>query len=65
MARKTYTSYEVRKRWQDKAYKKYLVNLRYDTDQDLIDYMEANKDKYGTTNLFRDALRMYVESEEG
>lgn len=59
---KTHTSSEVKKRWMDKAYRKYTVSLRYDTDQHIIDFIEANKEKYGTTNIFRDALAMYVES---
>ena len=62
MARKTYTSSEVKSRWIKKAYHPYHVNLRYDTDQDLIDFMEEHKEKYGTTNIFRDALEMYVKS---
>jgi len=62
MASKTYTSSEVKKRWMDKAYKRYSLNLRYDTDQKLIDFVEANKDKYGTTAIFRDALEMYVDA---
>lgn len=59
---KTHTSSEVKKRWMDKAYRKYTVSLRYDTDQHIIDFIEANKEKYGTTNIFRDALAMCVES---
>ena len=64
MARKTYTSTEVKTRWKQKNYKQYVVSLRYDTDQELIDFMEDNKDKLGTTNIFRDALAMYVEAEK-
>ena len=62
MARKTTTSYEVRKRWMDKAYKRYSVNFRYDTDQEIIDFIEEHKDKIGTTNIVRDALEMYMKS---
>lgn len=62
MARKTVTSYEVKKRWQDKNYKRYTTNLRYDTDQEIIDFLEKNKEKYGMTNIFRDALEMYIKS---
>lgn len=62
MARKTETSYEVKHRWNQKTYKAFQVNLRYDTDKDLIDFMEKHRDKYGTTNIFRDALEMYVKS---
>lgn len=59
---KTHTSNEVKKRWMDKAYRKYTVSLRYDTDQHIIDFVENNKEKYGTTNIFRDALAMYVDA---
>ena len=62
MARKTFTSSEVKARWNKKTYKAYQVNLRYDTDQKLIDFMEEKRDKYGTTNIFRDALEMYVDA---
>ena len=55
------TSSEVKQRWMDKAYKKYMVQLRYDTDQDLIDFVEANKEKLGTTNIFREALELYIK----
>lgn len=62
MARKTQTSYEVVKRWREKAYKPYTLNFRYDTDQEIIDFIEKHKDKYGVTNIFRDALELYVKS---
>lgn len=58
------TSYEVRKRWLDKAYKRYTFNLRYDTDQHLIDFMEDNRESMGTTNIIRDALEMYIEAQK-
>ena len=61
---KTHTSSEVKTRWINKAYKRYMLCLRFDSDQHLIDYMEENKDKYGVTNILRDALEMYVASEE-
>ena len=54
--RKTATSAEVKSRWEAANYKKYLVRLRVDTDKDLIDFIEANKEKYGTTEIFRTAL---------
>ncbi len=62
MARKSYTSSEVKLRWKKKAYHAYGISLRYDTDQELIDFIEEHKDKYGTTNIFRDALEMYIKS---
>lgn len=62
MARKTVTSTEVKQRWESKAYAKYNVRLRHDADQDLIDFVEAHKADKGTSNIFRDALEMYVNS---
>ena len=62
MARKTTTSVEVKQRWMEKAYQRYIISLRYDTDQEIIDYVEANKEKLGTTAIFRDAMAMYLES---
>lgn len=61
---KTHTSNEVKKRWMDKAYRKYTISLRYDTDQRIIDFVERNKEKYGTTNIFREALDRYIKSGE-
>jgi len=53
MPRKTVTSSEVKTRWMKANYKRYQVQLRLDSDKDLIDFIEANKEKYGTTELFR------------
>lgn len=58
------TSNEVKQRWIDKAYSRYLVSFRYDTDGDLIDFMEQHKEKLGTTNIFRDALQMYINANK-
>lgn len=51
--RKTETSTEVKQRWEAKAYKKYLVRLRVDDDAELIQFIDENKEKHGTTELFR------------
>ncbi len=59
--RKTTTSSEVKKRWIDANYKTYRVNLRYDTDQDLIDYMETHKGAEGVTPIIRAALNDYTQ----
>lgn len=58
------TSSEVKKRWIDKAYKRYQINLRYDTDQPIIDYMEEHKDERGTTPIVRDALAEYIKKHK-
>lgn len=58
------TSTEVKQRWESKAYTKYLVRFRNDTDRNLVDYLEKNKERMGTSNIFRDALEMYIENEK-
>ena len=55
-ARKTTTSSEVKQRWEAKAYKKYLVRFRADDDAELIQFIEQNKKKRGTSDLFKTAI---------
>ena len=57
----SHTSSEVKKRWMDANYKSYRVNLRYDNDQDLIDYIEQFKEQFGTTEIFRQALQLLID----
>ena len=59
---KTHTSYEVKRRWALKNYKQVTATFRYDRDQEILDFIEKHKDKYGTTNIVRDALQMYIDS---
>ena len=58
------TSTEVKNRWNSKTYSRYVVNLRYDTDNHLIQYLDKNKDVEGTTNIFRNALEEYIKGEK-
>lgn len=59
MARKTTTSTEVKQRWENKAYKRYVVRLRQDTQADLIKLVEDRKSAgQGTTEIFTDALEL-------
>ena len=58
----SYTSSEVKKRWMDANNKSYRVNLRYDNDQDLIDYIEQHKEQFGTTEIFRQALELLIKN---
>ena len=54
---KTKTSTEVKQRWENKAYKKYMIRLRKDSDSDLIDFIEQQKSEgKQTTELFREGL---------
>ena len=59
---KTHTSSEVKMRWMDKAYHRYAVNLRNDVDKHIIDYIEANKERVGMTQIFREAMEMYIKA---
>lgn len=56
-----YTSSEVKMRYNDKAYKKVGISLRNDKDADIIAFIDANKEKIGTTQLFREALELYIK----
>ncbi len=55
------TSSEAKNAWKQRNYKGYLVNLRYDIDQDLIEYVEKHKDQAGVTGIFREALEAYLK----
>ena len=57
------TSTEVKQRWMNANYNRYIVNLRKDTDKDLIEYVEKNKAKYGTTEIFRAGIEALIERE--
>lgn len=58
------TSTEVKQRWENKTYARYVVRLRRDTDKRLIDYIEKNKGSVGTSGIFRDALDEYIKKEK-
>lgn len=51
-----HTSYEVRRRWDQENLKRYVISLHQKNDADLIEFVETNKEKYGTTEIFRAAL---------
>lgn len=61
MTRKNTTSTEVKQRWENKTYNRYIVRLRKDSDAELIKYIEKHKAKYGTTGAFRQALEQVVK----
>ena len=51
-------------RYKKKTYKHYDVRLRYDRDQELIDFVSENKDRLGMSQIFREALDMYVKANK-
>ena len=58
----SYTSTEVKTAWKQRNYKRYEVNFRLDTDKEIIDYIEANKERFGTTEIFRAAMEMLIRN---
>lgn len=56
--RKTHTSNEVKKRYNDKTYQQYALKLRKLEDADLIARIEAEKAKgFGTTEAIKRLLK--------
>lgn len=58
----SYTSSEVKTAWKQRNYKRYEVNFRLDTDKEIIDYIEANKERFGTTEIFRAAMETLIRN---
>lgn len=63
--RKTTTSSEVKYRWIKANYKQYAVSFRFDTDKEIIDYIEKRKEN-GDKNMdiFREAIEALMEKED-
>ena len=58
----SYTSTEVKTAWKQRNYKRYEVNFRLDTDKEIIDYIEAHKERFGTTEIFRAAMETLIKN---
>lgn len=58
---KSRTSTEVSERYKKKTYRYYPVRLRFDTDKELIDYVDKHKNTIGTSQIFREALEAYLK----
>ena len=59
---KTKTSTEVKQRWENKSYKKYMVRMRVDDDKPLIDFIECEKKKgKGTSEIFKEGISKLKE----
>lgn len=58
----SYTSTEVKTAWKQRNYKRYEINFRLDTDKEIIAYIEANKERFGTTEIFRAAMDALIKS---
>lgn len=57
----SYTSSEVKNAWKQRNYKRYEINFRFDTDEEIIDYIEQYKEQFGTTEIFRQALQLLID----
>ena len=65
MARKTFTSTEVKQRWIKANYQRYNVNFRLDSYKEIIDYIERRKaNGVQTTEIFREAIELLVDKGE-
>ena len=62
MSTVSYTSSEVKTAWKQRNYKRYEVNFRLDADKEIIDYIEANKERFGTTEIFRAAMELLIKN---
>ena len=64
MARKTTTSYEVKRRWDEANLTTYAVRLRKDLDADLIAYIEDRKAQgHNTSSIFREAVQKLMSED--
>lgn len=55
------TSVESITAWKGRNYRQFNLCLRYDTDQKLIDYIEARAaEGTGVTEVIREALNAYL-----
>lgn len=62
---KTHTSTEVKQRWIDNNYKRYIASLRYDTDRELIDYIEERKHNGDmTSEIIKEAIEALMEKDK-
>lgn len=60
---KTHTSTEVKQRWIDKNYKRFVVSFRYDSDKEIIEYIEERKKRGDqTSDIFREAMDALMEN---
>lgn len=64
MAKASEAQYAANRRWDTANLKRYAISFRYDTDQALIDFIEANKGKDGTSQLFKEALELLMNSRD-
>lgn len=62
MSRLSQTKQEIRNAWNKAHYRTFTASFRTDTDKEIIAYIEANKERFGTTEIFRAAMEMLIKS---
>ena len=55
------TSNEAKERWNAKTYRRFTVQLRKDRDADAIAFLDANRDKYSATDIFRVGIAVLIK----
>ncbi len=57
------TKQEIRVAWNRDHYKRYLVNVRYDTEEDIINYIEKRKkDGELTSAIIKDCIEVAMKN---
>ena len=56
------TRQEIRNAWNKAHYRTFTASFRTDTDKEIIDYIEANKERFGTTEIFRAAMEALIKN---
>lgn len=56
------TKQEIRNAWNKAHYRTFTASFRTDTDQEIIAYIEANKERFGTTEIFRAAMEALIKN---
>jgi hypothetical protein len=55
------TDPSIRREWDKNNHKFYSIRLRIKDDADLIEYIDSHKAELGTSHIFREALRKFLE----
>ena len=59
------TKQEIRQEWDRQNLKKYNVSFHRNYNRDLIEYVEAEKNKgRGTSEIFKDAISTLMDKKE-
>ena len=57
--------YEAQEKWRSENLRQYAFTLNKKRDEDIIGFIDDNRDTYGMANLMREALQLLMESKGG